>query len=69
MNEPKAIAPKQRRKSGKSGDGLSDAAVRNRAKALGWVKGCGESVEVFMSRSGWTRVGDKNSARWFHSEE
>lgn len=57
-----------RRKSAKRGDGLSDPAARIRAKELGWVKGCGETVVVFMARFGWRREGLANKAKWFKDE-
>lgn len=55
----------ERSKSARSRNGLSDSAMRSKARGLGWSKTCGESVEQFMGRLGWRREGVKNEARWF----
>jgi hypothetical protein len=60
-----ADALPRRRKSDRSGNGVSDSFARSRAKSMGWTKGCGESVEQFLAKSGWTREGIRNDARWF----
>jgi hypothetical protein len=62
---PSPIAPIEHRKSMRSGNGLSDSAMRSKARGLGWSKTCGESVEQFMGQQGWRREGVKNEARWF----
>ena len=60
------IAPTNQRKNVRSGEvGLSDSAMRSKARKLGWSKSCGEPVETFMGRSGWRKEGTANSARWF----
>jgi hypothetical protein len=56
----------QRNKRSRSVDGaVSDVTARAKAKALGWSKATGESVEAFLGRHGWTRTGYSNKARWF----
>jgi hypothetical protein len=69
VEAPKPAAPSGKRKYSKRGDGLSDPTARSKAKQLGWVKGCGESVEVFMARFGWRREGIGNGAKWFQDRE
>jgi hypothetical protein len=59
------VAHDKTRKSARSGDGMSDSYMRQKAKSLGWLKGCGESVSDFMGRLGWRKVGLSNEARWF----